>query len=58
MREFCPICGGKLGEEIWMQNPPNRGKKCKQCGRLEEVPREEMKQHPRVNNVGKVYPFV
>ena len=57
MRDICPICGGKLGKEIWLRNPPNRSRKCTKCGRVEDVPRDEITVHPRTNNVGRVYPF-
>ena len=46
MRDICPICGGKLGPEIVLQNPPTRGKKCKNCGRIEEIPIEEHSYRP------------
>ena len=57
MSDICLICGGKLGAEIWMINPPIRGMKCLKCGRVEEVFRDEAKSHPRTNHRGKVYPF-
>lgn len=55
--DICPICGGVLGKEIWLNNPPNRGKKCTKCGRVDEIPREEITIHPRNGYKGSVYPF-
>ena len=58
MTDVCPICGGKLGTEIWMINPPIRGRKCKSCGRVEEIfSREEITRHPSNDYHGRNYPF-
>lgn len=57
MTDICPICGGKLEREIWLENPPVRGLKCEKCGRVEEIFRKDMKTHPRTDHKGRPYPF-
>lgn len=46
-RDNCPICGGKLGPEIMLLNPPNRGRKCKKCGRVDETPKHKYIRHSK-----------
>ena len=47
MSDICPICGGKLGSEVLLNNPPMRGRKCKKCGRIEDVPKDTIIRQPK-----------
>ena len=47
MSNICPICGGELAKEILYNNPPMRGRKCKKCGRVEDVPKEMEIRRPK-----------